>query len=116
MTDIMTFPAFYNCEIALMGTSPRNLANIKRVCERIKTAMGRDGCCITATDSREEALRGADGVLCTVFNGDVDVWRHEIEIPMKYGVDINVGDTRSVSGIFRALRNIPLMLDICRDI
>ena len=116
MTDILTFPAFYDCEIALMDTDPRNLANIKRVCERIKTAMGRDGCRITATDSREEALRGADGVLCTVFNGDVDVWRHEIEIPMKYGVDINVGDTRSVSGIFRALRNIPLMLDICRDI
>ena len=40
----------------------------------------------------------------------------DFEIPKKYGVDINVGDTRSVSGIFRALRNIPLMLDICRDI
>ena len=34
----------------------------------------------------------------------------------KYGVDINIGDTRSVSGIFRALRNIPLVLDICKDI
>ena len=31
-------------------------------------------------------------------------------------MDINVGDTRSISGIFRAIRNIPLMLDICRDI
>ena len=31
-------------------------------------------------------------------------------------MDINIGDTRSVSGIFRALRNIPLMLDICHDI
>ena len=29
---------------------------------------------------------------------------------------MNIGDTRSVGGIFRALRNIPLMLDICRDI
>ena len=54
-------------------------------------------------------------MICTVFNGDVDIWRHEIEIPKRYGVDINVGDTRSVSGIFRALRNIPLMIDICRD-
>lgn len=34
----------------------------------------------------------------------------------KYGIDINVGDTRSVSEIFRTLRNIPLMLDICNDI
>ena len=54
--------------------------------------------------------------LCTVFNGDVDIWQYDILIPEKYGIDINVGDTRSVSGIFRALRNIPLMLDICSDI
>ena len=34
----------------------------------------------------------------------------------KYGVDINVGDTRGPAGIFRALRTIPVMLDICRDL
>ncbi|MBQ5747017.1 MAG: alpha-glucosidase/alpha-galactosidase, partial [Clostridia bacterium] len=49
-------------------------------------------------------------------NGDIDIWQYDITIPKKYGIDINVGDTRSVSGIFRALRNIPLMLDICHDI
>jgi alpha-galactosidase len=40
------------------------------------------------------------------------VWRHDIEIPKKYGVDINVGDTRGPSGIFRFLRTLPPMLDI----
>ena len=35
---------------------------------------------------------------------------------MQFGVDINIGDTRSVSGIFPRAANIPLMLDICRDI
>ncbi len=73
-------------------------------------------CVVTATTDRAEALKGADGVLCTVFNGDIDIWKYDITVPKKYGVDTNVGDTRSVSGIFRALRNIPLMLDICRDI
>jgi len=71
---------------------------------------------ITATESRKEALMNADGVVCAVFNGDIDIWRYDIEIPKKYGVDTNVDDTRSVSGIFRALRNIPLMLEICEDI
>ena len=33
----------------------------------------------------------------------------------KYGIDINVGDTRGVSGIFRVLRTIPPMLDVARD-
>lgn len=116
MRDLLTFPAFSDCEIALMDCNPENLECIRRVCEKIKVAMNCPNCRVTATLDRAEALKGADGVLCTVFNGDIDIWRHDIEIPKKYGVDINVGDTRSVSGIFRALRNIPLLLDICADI
>ncbi len=115
MRDLLTYPAFKGAEFALMDTNKRNLEDIARCCEKIKDVMDPT-CTISKTMDRTEALKGADGVLCTVFNGDVDIWRHEIEIPKKYGVDINVGDTRSVSGIFRALRNIPLMLDICNDI
>lgn len=116
MRDLLTFEPFRDAEFALMDTNAENLKNITKVCEKIAEVMECPKVKITPTDDRIEALKGADGVLCTVFNGDVDIWRHEIEIPKKYGVDINVGDTRSVSGIFRALRNIPLMLDICSDI
>lgn len=38
----------------------------------------------------------------------VEVWR--------YGIDINVGDTRGPAGVFRALRTLPVMLDIASDI
>lgn len=116
MRDLLTFAPFRDAEFALMDTNAENLKNITKVCEKIAEVMECPKVKIVPTDDRIEALKGADGVLCTVFNGDVDIWRHEIEIPKKYGVDINVGDTRSVSGIFRALRNIPLMLDICSDI
>ena len=116
MRDLLTFPAFRDCEICLMDINRENLDNVYRVCLRIREAMNCPDCKITATMDRAEALKGADGVLCTVFNGGIEIWRHDIEIPKKYGVDTNVGDTRSVSGIFRALRNIPLLLDICRDI
>ena len=113
--DILTFPAFADCELALMDIHPGRLEGIRRCVQRIVDLSGKPAK-VTTTLSRAEALTGADGVLCTVFNGDTDVWRYDIEIPKKYGVDINIGDTRSVSGIFRALRNIPLMLDICADI
>ncbi len=113
--DLLTFPAFADCEIALMDIHPERLALIRKVCDKINAAMGGTAR-ITSTLDRREALTGADGVLCTVFNGDIDIWRHDIEIPKTFGVDTNIGDTRSVSGIFRALRNIPLMLDICHDI
>ncbi len=62
---------------------------------------------------RVEALTGADAVLCTTFAGGVDVWQHDILIPKKYGIDINVGDTRGVSGIFpRAAYHPCVMLGI----
>ena len=99
-----------------MDNNADNLAAIVKIVRRIVTEMKCEKCRVTATTDRKQALKGADGVLCTVFNGDIDVWENDILIPKKYGVDINVGDTRSVSGIFRALRNIPLLLDICRDI
>ena len=114
--DLLTFPAFRECEFALIDTDAKNLASITEVVKQIIVTMDCPKCQVTPTLDRAAALRDADGVLCTVFNGDVDIWQYEIEIPKKYGIDINVGDTRSVSGIFRALRNIPLMLDICRDI
>ena len=114
--DLLTFPAFEECEFALMDTNPENLKNIEKVVNRIVFEMGKMKSVVTATTDRVTALKGADGVLCTVFNGDIDIWQYDITVPKKYGIDINIGDTRSVSGIFRALRNIPLMMDICRDI
>jgi len=114
--DLLTFPAFRETEFRLMDTNEANLRGITKVVQRILKEMDCPNSKIVATMDRAEALSGADGVLCTVFSGDIDIWQHDILIPKKYGVDINVGDTRSVSGIFRALRNIPLMLDICADI
>lgn len=114
--DLLTFPAFRESEFALMDINPENLRRIEKIVKTIIREMDCPGCVITTTTDRIEALKGADGVLCTVFNGDINIWQYDITIPKKYGIDTNVGDTRSVSGIFRALRNIPLMLDICRDI
>ena len=113
--DILTFPAFQDAEIALMDIDAERLDYIKRACDKI-VEKGNYAARITATMDRVEALKGADGVICTILAGDVEVWKYDITIPKKYGVDINVGDTRGPSGIFRFLRTIPVMLDICADI
>jgi len=113
--DIATFDALKSAEICLMDINEYRLTKITECVNRINTELEADFT-VTPTLDRREALTGADAVVCTVFNGDIDIWQHEIIVPKKYGVDINVGDTRSVAGIFRALRNIPLMLDICNDI
>jgi len=113
--DILSFPAFADAEIALMDIDPKRLSYIEKACNRIVEA-GNYAAKVTATMDRAEALKGADGVLITILAGGVKIWRNDIEIPKKYGVDINVGDTRGPSGIFRYLRTAPVMLEICRDI
>ena len=113
--DILSFPAFADAEIALMDIDEERLDYIKRACDKIVKA-GKYPAKVTATTNRVEALKNADGVVCTILSGDVEVWKHDILIPKKYGIDINVGDTRGPAGIFRALRTIPVMLDICADI
>lgn len=113
--DLLSFPAFHDAHIALMDIDSDRLAKIKICCDKINREMETNAT-ITTTLDRREALTGASGVVTTVFNGGIDVWRRDLEIPAKYGISMNIGDTRSVSGIFRAARHIPLLLDICRDI
>lgn len=112
--DLMTFPLMKDATIYLMDIDAERLDFSKRAVEAIMEK-GNYPANVQVTMDRQEALQDADFVICTILAGDVDVWQHDIRIPKKYGVDINVGDTRGVAGIFRALRTVPVMLDICRD-
>lgn len=112
--DVLTFPLLKDANIALMDIDPERLEFAQKSVQRI-IDMGKYPAKVTATLDRVEALRDADIVLVTILAGSTEVWRSDIEIPKQYGVDINVGDTRGPSGIFRALRTIPVMLSIASD-
>ena len=112
--DILTFPLLEDATLSLMDIDAERLAWAKKGVEKL-IAAGNRPARVEATTDRAEALKGADVVLTTILAGSTEVWRHDIEIPKKYGVDINVGDTRGPSGIFRFLRTINPMLDIVRD-
>ena len=112
--DVLTFPMLQDATLALMDIDPERLEFAQKSVQRI-IDMGKYPAKVTATLDRVEALREADFVLVTILAGSTNVWRYDIEIPKQYGVDINIGDTRGPSGIFRALRTIPVMLDIARD-
>jgi alpha-galactosidase len=113
--DILTFDAFKDAEIHLMDIHEGRLAYAAKSIEKLIKA-GNFPATVHPTTDRKKALEGADGVLITILQGGVDVWRHDIEIPKKYGVDINVGDTRGPSGIFRFLRTAPVMKEIIQDV
>ncbi len=112
--DILTFPLLRDAKLVLMDIDAERLEFSQRAVQRI-VDLGNYPATVEATLDRVEALKGADAVLCTILAGGTGVWRYDIEIPKKYGVDTNIGDTRGPSGIFRALRTIPVMLSIVKD-
>lgn len=112
--DILTFPLLEDATIALMDIDPERLEMARKLVSRLVEAGNRPAK-IEVTLDRAEALRGADVVLVTILAGNTNIWRHDIEIPKSFGVDINVGDTRGPAGIFRFLRTLPPMMEIVRD-
>jgi alpha-galactosidase len=70
---------------------------------------------VEATLDRREAVKGARYVITTFQQGGLDAYALDIDIPCKYGVEQCVGDTLGPGGVFRGLRTIPVLLDLCND-
>ncbi len=68
------------------------------------------------TLSLEDALRNADFVILTITTGRLESMRPDLEIPAKYGVRQAVGDTTGPGGLARALRNIPVVVEIAQKV
>jgi len=114
MSDILATPALADSEFALMSrTEPR----LRRMEAFAKKMIQENGCPakVWATLDRREAIRDADFVVVMVQVGGVDAFKLDYEIPMKYGVDQCVGDSLGPGGVFRALRAVPVVVDIARD-
>ncbi|MFW6132696.1 MAG: alpha-glucosidase/alpha-galactosidase [Planctomycetota bacterium] len=115
MRDLLAVPELAETHFAFTDISKRNLDMVTRLCR--KDIRSNDlPAEITATVDRRRALEGADYVVNCTRIGGLEAFRQDIEIPLKYGIDQCVGDTLCVGGILYGQRNIPCVLDFCRDI
>jgi alpha-galactosidase len=65
---------------------------------------------------RTQALPGAHFVVTTIAVGGRRAWEQDVFIPRKYGIYQPVGDTIMPGGISRALRHVPALCAIARDV
>ncbi len=114
MADMLATPALAGSEYRLMALTRTRLDKMHAFVNRMIKDNGVDATAVATTD-RREALRGADYVVVMIQVGGVDEFRQDYEIPLKYGVDQCIADTMGPGGIFRALRHIPALLDIARE-
>lgn len=102
-------------ELVLVDIDPVTLDAVKKLVAKMLHAKGAD-IPVAATTERRDVLRGADYVVTTIAVGGREGWQRDIEIPRNYGIFQPVGDTALPGGISRAMRMIPQMIAIARDI
>lgn len=82
---------------------------VKRMIEKAKVPIE-----LTLTTGRERALEGANFVVTQIRVGGIKARIRDERIPLEFGV---IGqETTGAGGFANALRTIPVMLDIARDI
>jgi alpha-galactosidase len=110
ISDLLKVPEFADVEFALTDLNAHNLDMIHQIISSI-VAVNNLPAKITATTNRREAITGARYIMSCVRVGGLEAFAHDVNIPLKYGVDQCVGDTICAGGILYGQRNIPVILD-----
>jgi alpha-galactosidase len=115
LTDILTFPELAQSTIALHDIDPARLETTSRVGQWVAMALGVEPK-IEAHLDRRAALDGADYAIGMFQVGGYEPCTvTDFEVPKRFGLRQTIGDTLGIGGIMRALRTIPVYLEMCRD-
>ena len=113
LSDIFGHSELAESAISLMDINPERLDLITKLARLMAKYAPKVK--IESTLNRRESLKDADYVIIMIQVGGLEAFEKDILIPLKYDVNQEVGDTIGLGGVFRGLRTIPVLLDICRD-
>ena len=113
--DCIYTDALKGMEIALYDIDGQRLEQSAAILEAINKGNGCPASIRSylGAENRRKALSGADFVINAIQVGGYDPCTiTDFEIPKKYGLRQTIGDTLGIGGIMRALRTIPVILEI----
>jgi alpha-galactosidase len=113
--DILAYPELVGSTISLFDIDAQRLRESEAMAGRVAQALGVNPV-IETTTNRRRALDGADYAIGMFQVGGYKPGTvTDFEIPKKYGLRQTIADTLGIGGMMRALRTIPVMLDMARD-
>jgi alpha-galactosidase len=116
-SDILQIAGLEGGRIALVDIDPKRLRLAEGLVRKIAEALGKDKAwTIVATTDRTRVLEGADFVINTIEVSGTKTVRLDNDIPLEYGVSQCIGDTIGPGGIFKAMRTVPVWIEVLRDI
>jgi alpha-galactosidase len=114
IADILGYPELREVAISLHDIDPERLETAEGVARATARQLGAEPA-IESHLERRAALEGADYAINMIQVGGHTATVIDHEIPARYGLRQTIGDTLGVGGVFRALRTIPVMQGIARD-
>jgi len=113
--DILSFPELANATLCLFDINEERLKTSEIVAHKIAQTLGVKPT-IEITVDRKKALDGCDYAI-SMFQvaGYKPGTVIDFEIPKKYGLRQTIADTLGIGGIMRALRTIPVFLDMTAE-
>ena len=115
VADVLRMPELReSTTFALMDVDEQRLRTSERVVQELGRALDVDTD-VEATLDRRVALEGADYVVTSFQIGGLEATKLDFDVPKRFGIRQTIADTLGVGGIMRALRTIPVLLDVCAD-
>lgn len=105
---------FLGSTLVLCDVNEAKLQRVKRLADRLNAVTGRPFVIESVTDYRR-ALEGAGFVLVSIEVDRLERWKLDWQIPFKYGVQHVLGENGGPGGLSHALRTVPLLLGIARE-
>lgn len=117
LKDVILIPNNGGGELRLIDIDERRLNLSAGLMRTILEATNQaDKWTIRSSCDRLELLAGTDYLVNSIEVFGLECVRHDNDIPLKYGVSQNIGDTIGPGGLMKALRTVPVWLEILRDV
>jgi len=116
VNDILKIPNQAGGTVALVDIDNSRLVMMAKLIGKLLAQMGRTDWTVVASRERKEVLPGTDYVINCIEVSGLDCVRFDNDIPAKYGIDQCIGDTMGPGGLFKALRTVPVFLEVLQDV
>jgi len=112
-TDLFLTASLRGGELVLVDIDRQAAELMERYCRMVAEQTGC-GWRVSVADL-PSALDGADAVCVCISTGGLDAMHQDYTVPERFGIYHTVGDTVGPGGISRTLRNVPVFVDIARQ-
>jgi alpha-galactosidase len=115
LRDIRNHPDIHGAEYRLVDINQDRLDVYTKLADRMNQTLATPVTFKSTTD-RRELLAGSDYIVLSVDTGHYSTWRNDYELPASLGHKQIIGELGGPGGMFHAMRQIPLHLEIAKDI